>query len=205
MSRTKKTVINILILAVTLLYVVTFALPHNGYFSSLEEMLELELEGLYYGECEKILKTYETPAGNGMAIGICDGYLAACEGNKVLLWWKMDDIYSWTNNSGLYKNGIGGFIEGVNAVCGYTTDTETVEVMYYANVIVSPEKKETIIDIVPVDENGFFFGEYYERFENEKVDGGYCVYLEGRDAEGNVIWTAGGYKNAEEALRMNGM
>jgi len=193
MSRTKKTIINLALVLLFAVYIFVFFLPQNNYFYSLEEMFELKMRGSLYGPGGSIIMTHESPDGHSFVAGKYEDEFIMMEAARKGIWWTPERMQFWDDANGMAVEGAAFFMPGAKIVFGYSRVPETVEVEYLFQYI-SPGKNAAVLtDTAEVNEEGFFFCDYYERYKDVKTDIDWCTYIEGRNADGEVIWSCGGF------------
>ena len=193
MSRKFQIARNILIILLVVgMYMLT--LMWGGGFLTKEALFEHWERINHYGPAEIILLDYTTPEGKSMVFAKYDDGVAAMGCEKEGLFWKLSNSATYVGkNDEAWKNGEGYQSGHIFAAYGWTPHKETEEVFFYLRENVIDEKH--LVDSVQVDHNGFFFKSYYDEYKNKEMRSLNVMmpYLEGRDAEGNVIWRSGYY------------
>lgn len=193
MSRKIQILRNILLILAGLSLVMMYFMWNGYYFS--KEALFRNWEKLYhYGPAEKILLDYTTPEGNSMVFAKYEDGVGTMYCKKTGPFWKLSNGATVNvSGNGAWADGEGYQSGHIMAAYGWTPHEETEEVFFYMRENILDEKH--LVDSAPVDHNGFFFKSYYEECKDKAIRAGLVMmpYLEGRDAEGNVIWRSGSY------------
>lgn len=196
MSRKMQILRNILLIIAGLSLVLLYFI-WKGYYFSKDSLFDRWEEIYHYGPAEKILLDYTTPEGKSMVFAKYEDRVGTMYCEKAGPFWKL--AYGATVHVGhdneKWKNGEGYQSGHIMAAYGWTPHEETKEVFFYMRENITDEKHLT--DTVPVDRDGFFFKNYYDEYKDSEIIRGLVMmpYLEGRDAEGNVIWRSGNYMN----------
>lgn len=194
MSRKFQIARNILIiLLVAGMYMLT--LMWGGEFLTKEALFEHWEKSKHYGPAEKILLDYTTPEGKSMVFAKYEDRVGTMYCEKDGPFWKLATgatVYVGRDDE-TWKNGTGYQSGHILAAYGWTPHEETEEVFFYMRENITDDKHLT--DTVPVNNDGFFFRSYYDEYKDKKIRADLVMmpYLEGRDAEGNVIWRSGNY------------
>jgi len=192
MSRKIQIAKNVFIILIVLAMYM-FTMMWAGGFLSKEALFEHWERANHYGPAEKILLNYETPDGRAVIFAKYKDnfYFRSCE-KKGLLWREARGPNGIiTVDSDGAKKGSGFYSNFINAVYGMTSVEETNEIFFYMDADFIENKP--LVDVVEVGEDGFFFKKYDdERLTyTDTIAGTDIPYLEGRDAEGNVMWESG--------------
>lgn len=186
MSRKKKLAVN-LGLIVLLGYLL---LNINDLYFSQKDLLRVHERANHYGPSEEILVCHENPEGMGLVAGrLEDGNFSAFTTERAF---------------GIFVRSTGGGIlpssEDVTIwMCTKQQCTLIVsqnpaikEVYFQYKAEKDPYGSDIIVEeTVVLDSRGFAFLDDYGKQKYEGRITGYTEYVEGRDADGTILWTSG--------------
>lgn len=196
MNRKKKSLVYALVVCMLCFLYVRL----NGYHFTTEELLYANEIGLRYGPSEEILAEYEDRNGNTVIIGRVGNDLSyvTAERHLFFLWKYADDGLrgcSWDYDKGIWFQSLNEKLIGLSSI-----EAVTEVYLYYQYGFNDEDGAHQEIyqeTVLPVDESGFFMGDwsiqpehekYFEEDENVWV---YDSYVEGRNADGEVLYQWG--------------
>jgi hypothetical protein len=187
MNRKKEIIIFIILIPLLL-----FSFMRLGeYHFSAEDVFYACEKGLLYGPSEKILGEYEIEEGGKLIVGKCQGNLSVIPVQRAFgVLWKL--------KSGGVVNGLvdcknvvtarlfrGGKVMGLAAQKEISEVYCRIEYGDYGN-----DENPSIQEMtMTVDQDGFFYGIWSTQIQEDTFQ--YIAYIEGRNAQGNVIYQDG--------------
>ncbi len=196
MNRKKKSLVYALVVCLLCFLYVRL----NGYSFTMEELLYANEIGLRYGPSEEILAEYEDRNGNTVIIGRVENNLSYETGERHLffLWKRVGDGMrgqTWSYGKEIHFQNLNEKLIGLSSI------EEVTEVYLYYQYGFEDEDgeyqdifQETVL---PVDERGFFMGDWSIQPEHEKYFAEeeniwvYASYIEGRNVDGEVLYQWG--------------
>lgn len=149
--------------------------------------------GLRYGPSEEILLTYDREDGSQIIVGRWNDGLSVVPVERYLgLFWRMP-LGTYVEGYQSMRYDVDGLVTAENWILGLSRIPEVSEVDCLVVVYDEEERKEVIAAeaTLPVNEEGFFC----QKLDLELVeptDYGYSIsYLEGRTADGDVVFRHG--------------
>ena len=166
----------------------------NGFYFSKDALLSDWEKSNHYGPSQRVLLDYTTPDGESLVFVKYENGVGVMSCQRIGFMWKQGSRDMYMNGSQEhFHNGVAYQSGQIKAVYGWTPYEETEEVFFYFREDITDARHVT--GTAAVDGSGFFFESCYDAYSDaEIIDTTFMApYLEGHDAEGNVLWRSGIY------------